>query len=337
MEATIVMNSYVGRLLIPALMTLALTGCGGDSASEREDEKRFKLAGIVFQEDQFFRLIQFGMQHAADEAGVELLLANSDGKPDKEIQLVNTYITRQVDAIVISPLSVTASITALKRAKDKGTTVVTYNSAVAGDIAAAHIESDQRDLGHKTGLVARRYIEENLGGNARVALLAFKSQLPETSDGRRGGFVEAIQDLPGVEIVADQDAWLPEMAIKKVGDILTANPDLDIVWSANEGGTIGAVMAVKNAGKGGQVAVFGTDTSEQLIDFLLSDDGILQAITGQQPFAIGSRAVNTALSALSGESVEKRVAMDGVLLRRDEPEKIHAFRTELTRLMAQND
>ena len=38
-------------------------------------------------------------------------------------------------------------------------------------------------------------------------------------------------------------------------------------------------MAVKNAGKGGQVAVFGTDTSEQLISFLLSDDNILQAIT----------------------------------------------------------
>ncbi|MDA0337073.1 MAG: substrate-binding domain-containing protein, partial [bacterium] len=259
------------------------------------------------------------MQHAADSAGVELLLANSDGKPDKEIQLVNTYITRKVDAIVISPLSATASVTALKRAREQGVAVVTYNSAVQGDIAVAHIESDQSDLGRQTGQVARRYIEERLGGKARVAVLAFKSQLPESSNGRRNGFVEEVTKLPGVEVVAEQDAWLPEMAIKKVGDILTANPDLDIVWAANEGGTIGAVMAVKNAGKGEQVAVFGTDTSAQLIDFLLSGDGILQAITGQQPFAIGSSAVRTALTALKGGSVAPTVSMAGVLLRRDAP------------------
>lgn len=327
-------SSRIRTCMAPLLLALASVSCAGDGASEKEGDEPLKLAGIVFQEDQFFRLIQFGMQHAADEAGVELLLANSAGKPDKEIQLVNTYLTRQVDAIVISPLSATASVTALKRARDSGTTVVTYNSAVNGDIAAAHIESDQRDLGRKTGQVARRYIEESLGGRAKVAVIAFKSQLPETSNGRSSGFIDEIRQLPGVEIVAEQDAWLPETAIKKVGDILTANPDLDIVWSANEGGTIGAVMAVKNAGKGGQVAVFGTDTSEQLIDFLLSGDRILHAITGQQPFAIGSRAVNTALSVLKGEPVDKTVSMEGVLLSRDDPETVSAFRAELARLMA---
>ncbi len=339
MEAKVTINNGSGKYLAPMLlalmlMALALVSCGG---ADQGGDKRLKLAGIVFQEDQFFRLIQFGMQHAADSAGVELLLANSDGKPDKEIQLVNTYVTRKVDAIVISPLSATASVTALKRAREQDVAVVTYNSAVQGDIAVAHIESDQSDLGRQTGQVARRYIEERLGGKAKVAVLAFKSQLPESSNGRRNGFVEEVAKLPGVEIVAEQDAWLAEMAIKKVGDILTANPDLDILWAANEGGTVGAVMAVKNAGKGEQVAVFGTDTSAQLIDFLLSGDGILQAITGQQPFAIGSSAVRTALTALKGGHVAATVSMAGVLLRRDAPEEIHAFRAELTRLMAQGD
>ena len=91
-----------------------VAGCGG--AQEAPETKKPKIAGIVFQEDQFFRLIQFGMQDAADRAGVELLLANSANKPDKEIQLVNTYIARGVDAIVISPLSAKASATALERA-----------------------------------------------------------------------------------------------------------------------------------------------------------------------------------------------------------------------------
>ena len=76
---------------IAAVLGIVALSCGDQQ--EAPAEKKLKIAGIVFQEDQFFRLIQFGMQDAADKAGVELLLANSANKPDKEIQLVNTYIT----------------------------------------------------------------------------------------------------------------------------------------------------------------------------------------------------------------------------------------------------
>ncbi|MHC4316775.1 MAG: substrate-binding domain-containing protein, partial [Planctomycetota bacterium] len=105
-----------------AVFCVALSGC---RKKEKESEGKLKIAGIIFQEDQFFRLVQFGMKDAADKAGVELLAASSSNKPDKEIQLVNTYIARQVDAIVISPLSSTASIAALKQAHDRGVKIIT--------------------------------------------------------------------------------------------------------------------------------------------------------------------------------------------------------------------
>jgi len=324
-------TKWVAQGLALAFAAL-VAGCGG--AQEAPETKKPKIAGIVFQEDQFFRLIQFGMQDAADRAGVELLLANSANKPDKEIQLVNTYIARGVDAIVISPLSARASATALERARSKGIAVVTYNTTVEGDIPVSYVESDQADLGRQTGLVARRYIEEKLGGKAKIATLAFKSQLAEQSDARRNGFVDVVGRLPGVEFVAEQDAWLPEMAIKKAGDILTANPDIDIIWSANEGGTVGSVMAVKNAGKQGEVVVFGTDASEQLVEFALSDDGILQAITTQTPFELGVKSVELAVAALRGQQVEAKVVMDGVLIAREDPEGVRAFGQRMKELIA---
>ena len=324
-------TKWVAQGLALAFAAL-VAGCGG--AQEAPETKKPKIAGIVFQEDQFFRLIQFGMQDAADRAGVELLRANSANKPDKEIQLVNTYIARGVDAIVISPLSAKASATALERARSKGIAVVTYNTTVEGDIPVSYVESDQADLGRQTGLVARRYIEEKLGGKAKIATLAFKSQLAEQSDARRNGFVDVVGRLPGVEFVAEQDAWLPEMAIKKAGDILTANPDIDIIWSANEGGTVGSVMAVKNAGKQGEVVVFGTDASEQLVEFALSDDGILQAITTQTPFELGVKSVELAVAALRGQQVEAKVVMDGVLIAREDPEGVRAFGQRMKELIA---
>lgn len=325
------MKRAVILVLSAIILSVVFFGCG---KKDRSKTGRPKIAGIVFQEDQFFRLVLFGMRDAAAKGGAEFLESNSLNKPDKEMQLVNTYIARKINAIVISPLSMKASQAALKRAYDKGIKIITYNSTVEGDMPACYIESDQFDLGAQTGKAAGKYIEEKLGGRAKIAMLAFKSQVPEQSEQRSGGFKSEVTKLPGVQIVAEQDAWLAEMAVKKCGDILTANPDIDIIWAANEGGTVGSVMAVKNSGKAGKIAVFGTDTSEQLISFLLSEDNVLQAITGQRPYEIGSMAVESALKVIRGEPVDKKVSMPGVLLRRDDPEGVKAFEKNLKELIS---
>lgn len=329
--------SSLRRILLVSLVAGAVifTGCTrkAPASGAATPGKKPRIAGIVFQEDQFFRLVEFGMDSAARAGGAELFQGNSDGKLDKEIQLVNTYITDRVDAIAIAPLSVTGSLAALRRAHEKGIRIIIHNNALRSDFVAAAVESNHRNLGVETGKAARRYIQEKLNGKARVALLAFKSQLPEQSNARSEGFREEITALPGVKIVAEQDAWLPEMATKKAGDIITANPLLDLIWSANEGGTVGAVMAVKNSGKAGKIAVFGTDITDQLIGFLLSDDNVLQAVTGQRPFEIGYEAVETALKVLRGEPFEKESIMPGVLLERTDPEGVRAFRKHYQQLI----
>jgi ABC-type sugar transport system substrate-binding protein len=317
-----------GIVLLAALLMIA--GC----AKKSDVSSHKRIAGIVFQEDQFFRLVLFGMRDAAKNAGVELLEANSAGRPDKEIQLVNTYIAQGVDAIVISPLSARASISALERARSKGITVITYNTTVEDSIPASFVESDQMELGASTGRAARAYIDSACGGKATVALLGFLSQAPEIYYQRKEGFVREITKLPGVRVVAEQDAWLAEQAVKKAGDILTAHPDVNLIWAANEGGTVGAVMAVKNSGRTGRVAVFGTDASDQLAEFLLATEPVLQAVTGQQPFLIGTRSVQAALASLNKEPVEKKVSLPGRLLTRTRPDDVRQFKSELHTMLA---
>jgi simple sugar transport system substrate-binding protein/ribose transport system substrate-binding protein len=328
MEKTMQTHPQKVSSLLIACVALIVAGCGQSdtqTTTRPSQERKLKLAGIVFQEDQYFRLVQFGMQQAAKEGGVELLLANSNNKPEKEIELVNTYIARKVDAIVISPISKEGSVTALKLAHDKGIRVLCHSTLINADFYAAHVECSPSDLGQQTGKAAKEYIEKNLGGKAKVAIVAFKSQVPEQSDARTGGFKAEVMKLPGVEIVAEQDAWLPEMAVKKVGDILTANPDVNIVYAANEGGTIGAVLAVKGAGKAGQVTVFGTDSSQQLLEMLQSPDNILQAITSQRPVLVGRMAVESAIKVLKNQPVEKKAYLPGILLSRADPEGVKKF------------
>jgi simple sugar transport system substrate-binding protein/ribose transport system substrate-binding protein len=287
------------------------------------------IAGMVFQQDQFFRTIQIGMEAAAKKEGAELLQANSDNKPEKEQSLVNTYISRKVGAIVIAPLSKAASASALNRANDAGIKVVTYNSTIEGNAPAAFVNASQDDLGGTTGKAAAAFIKEKLGGKANVAILQYKSQVPEQSAARVNGFLNAAKAGADITVVADQDAWLAEKAVSVANDILTAHPEINIIFAANEGGTVGAVQAVRNAGKQGKVFVFGTDGSQQLVNFLQADDNILQAVTAQQPYQIGYAAVEAAVAAIDGKPAEKEVSVPVQGLNRADPEGVKAFGADL--------
>ncbi len=317
------------------LSLFCLFACSPTPTAQNDDgTKKLRIAAILFQEDQFFRMCELGMRAAAKEYGAELLVSNSFNTLDKEISLVETYVSQGVDALVVAPLSITASIPALQRAHERGIPVVTYDGYIKADFPKSNIKSDQIALGRQTGEVAREYIEKRLGGKAKVALIEYISLAPEPGGMRVQGFKDAIANLPGVEIVAEQDAWLAPQATDVVMGILTAKPDVDIVWAANEGGTIGAVTAVRNSGKQGRVVVFGTDMSEQIADFLLAEDGVLQAVTGQKPFDIGQLAVTYAIRAIKGEAVESAVSLPGILFRREDRDRIVECREFLRSLSA---
>jgi len=292
------------------------------------------IAGIVFQQDQFFNGIQSGMKASATKAGVELLLANSDFHQEKEISLVDTFVARGVKAIVISPISPKGSEQALRRASQKGVKIVTYNAPdLPWDFLGANRSSNQADLGRTTGQAAAAFIKDKLGSKAKVALLGFRSQSAEGSDMRTNPFLEAAKSGGNeVTIVAQQDAWLAERAVAVARDIITAHPDLDIIYAANEGGTVGAVQGVRNSGKQGKIFVFGTDGSEQLANFLLDNDGVLQATTAQQPFLMGAQALDTALDLIDGKTVEKTANVPVLGLNRNDQAAVEAYKEDLNKL-----
>lgn len=313
-------------------VALAVTLMAGAAAPAMAQDD-ITIAGVVFQQDQFFRTIQLGMNAAADAAGVELLEGNSNSQPEEEISLIDTYIARGVDAIVISPVSAVASIPALMRARDRGIHIVTYNSNVDDtSIPVSYLNSAQRDLGNSTGQMAAEFVANELGGEANIATLGFRALLPEISADRVDGFIEEVEQGNSINIVSQQDAWLAENAVRVAGDIITANPDLNIIYAANEGGTVGAVQAVRNAGKEGEIFVFGVDGTEQLVSFLLDDDNVLQAVTAQQPFVMGEMAVNAAIAAINGEETEEAVIVPVLGLSRTDRAAVEDFQEYLQSL-----
>lgn len=285
-------------------------------------------------------LMQKGYQDAAAAYGVECMIANTNNDQAKEAELISTYTTQKLDGIAISPLNETSSIQSLKTAYDGGLEIAVGNTKLSdAEFVCGGYTSDNYNLGELTGQEARKFIEENLGGKARVAIVQFKSQLPEQSADRMNGFMDQLEGLD-IELVADQDAWLQDAAVQTVSDILTANEasgGVDIIWAANDGGTIGATMAVKNCGKAGETFVFGTDAAEQQAEMLKSDDNILQCVTGQDAYAIGYNTMEVLIKTVMGEKGEygHEVIVPGIVLTRSDLDAVETFEKDLADRMGQ--
>ena len=345
-------------LFLALTMSLTLAACSGGTPSESKapaDESKAPaaeskapdneggkklIAGMVFQEDQFFKLLSAGYEAAAKDLGYDIQLTNTNNDQSKETEALNTYAAQGVVGVAISPLNTQVSPAAVEDAHNAGMEIAICNAARdAFPYAVASFSADNYAFCKQTGEAAVKFIQENYDADRvlKIGVVQFKTQVPEQSADRVGGFFSAL-DEAGVkyEIVSDQDAWLQDMAVETAGDMISANPDLDLIYAANDGGTVGSVMAVENAGKAGQIYVFGTDGSEQIVSLLKADTNILQAVTAQDAFQIGYSTVEALINKLEGKTVEgegKTNIIPGIPLVRGETETLDKYLTDLQGMM----
>ncbi|GAA0541376.1 ribose ABC transporter substrate-binding protein [Saccharopolyspora subtropica] len=184
-----------------------------------------------------------------------------------------------------------------KSAQSQGTVVVNMDSGTTpqppdvpvfatNNVAAAEQATD--------------VLAEQLGGRGKVAFIEFQPGT-STNETRAEGFRRGMAKHPGLQLVAQQSSDSDyNRALQVTQDILTANPDLDGIYAANEPSVLGAAEAVRQAGKVGQVKIIGWDTSEGEIQALR--DGVITGLIAQNPFKMGYAAVNAAVSKIRGSA-----------------------------------
>jgi ABC-type sugar transport system substrate-binding protein len=292
----------------------------------------YVIGAVLFGRDSFFENIQRGMEVAADEAGVELLVSIHDHDIAKETEFIEDYIARGVNAIVITPESLDASVAAIKQAYDAGITVVCFNTCIneadAENYVSAFYETDQASLGYQTGEYLAEWLGTTMSGE-EVNVGILQCDRFEACKRRGDGFRDALADK-GVEWneVGNQEGFMPDEGSTVAESMLQANPEINIMWSENEGGTVGEVIAVRTMGLSDQVFVFGTDISPQLAEMLLADDNILQAVTGQSPRLMGASSVLASVSLLNGEDVDFYHIVPNAFYSREDPEAIQLYLAE---------
>src|SRR4051812_21541767 len=151
----------------------------------------------------FWKSVHAGAQNAAKELGdVEIFWKSQQLETDREGQIgvVQDFITKKVDGIILAPVDSLALVPYVKEAKDAGIPVVIFDSGLDDqEIPVSYVASDNKNAG---ALAAKRMAE--LLGNKGNVLVARYAQGSESTTQREEGFLETLKkESPEIKVLSE--------------------------------------------------------------------------------------------------------------------------------------
>ena len=277
---------------------------GGEPAAGGDgDQPYVALVSKGFQH-QFWQAVQQGAEDAAEEFDVELSFEGPDDESqvDQQIQMLNTALERNPDALGFAALDSQAAEPLLEQADEAGVPVIAFDSGVESDIPVTTVSTDNS----AAAAGAAEHMAELIGGEGQVALVVH-DQTSISGIERRDGFVEWMEEnAPDIEIVDIQYGGGDQLESTSIArSMITANPELDGMFGSNEGSAIGIVNAVQELDAADQLTVVGFDSGQAQIEAIRN--GTMEGAITQNPIGIGYETVKAAVDVLEGEEVPESI------------------------------
>jgi len=257
----------------------------------------------------FWKSVEAGAYRAERELeGVKILWQGPIVEDDREAQvnLVETFIQKRVDGIVLAPLDAKALVAPVRRAKAAGIPVVIIDSALADEDAyVSFVATDN----YKGGVLGARRLADLLGPDGgKVILLRYQVGSASTEN-RERGFMDEIKKHEKIEVVSsDQYAGATvETAMNAAQALLTkyGKGQVDGIFCPNESSAYGMLRALVEAGRAGKIHYVGFDASDRLVAAL--ENGHIHGLVVQNPVRMGHDGVVTMVRHLRGEQVPRRI------------------------------
>ncbi len=185
-------------------------------------------------------------QATAEELGYETSVSAHKGDTNTESTLIDTAITNESVAILLDPANADGSVGAVQKAVDAGIPVFLVNAEInEAGLAKAQLVSNNAQCA-ADGAV--KWVE--LVGDSATYVEFFGNPADNNAATRSNGYETVISQYPGLEKVAQEVAnWDRTQGYNKMQSILQANPDVQNVISGNDEMALGAIAAMKEAGK----------------------------------------------------------------------------------------
>src|SRR5471032_3356720 len=263
--------------------------------------------------NEFFLTMETGAKdYQAHNASKFTLISNGikdETDTANQIRIVEQMIVSKVDALVIAPADSKALVPVIKKAVDAGIIVVNIDNQLdpevlkSKDLNVPFVGPDNRKGAQKVG----DYLAKKLKAGDEVGIIEGVSTTTNAQQ-RTAGFKDAMQTV-GAKVVSVQSGeWEIDKGNAVASAMLNEYPNLKALLAGNDNMAIGAVSAVRAAGRQGKVLIVGYDNIDA-IKPMLADGRVLA--TGDQ-FAAKQAVfgIQTALKMLKNEPID---AVDGVI------------------------
>jgi erythritol transport system substrate-binding protein len=313
-----------------AALTLALAACGSSGGSSGGASSSSGAGGggtiaiiTVDPSNPYWKAEIDTAQAEAKKLGYQTTINAHKNDPSKQSQLIDAAISSQVKAIILDPAGAKESIGAVQKAVSAGIPVFLVNA-----------EIDKQGLA-KSQLVSNNAQGATLGAQEWVKAMnsqgdyleLFGNPTDNNARVRSDAYHAVIDQYPNLHLIQKDTAnWDRQQGKQKMEVMFSAHPNITGVIAGNDEMALGAIQALKDAGKLAQVKVLGFDGNDDAIAAVLNGEMVA---TSLQPIVQGSqRAVDQADKFLhtgkTGASSEKQV-IDCVLITKANASKVHAF------------
>ncbi len=291
-------------LILATGLSLGPVGCG---KKEGADKSKPMVVGFVqVGAESDWRVAETkSIKEEANNRGVDLKFSDAQGKQENQIKSIRSFIAQGVSAIVLAPKVETGWEPVLKEAKqakipvilvDRGITVSDdslYATLIASDFVAE-------------GRMAGEWLAKKTGGKASIIELEGTPGAAPAID-RKKGFAEAIKGHPEMKVLAAQSGDFETGKGKEVMETLLQKfgKDVTAVYAHNDNMAIGAIEAIKAAGKkpGADILVVSIDAVKAAFQAMVAGD--LNCTVECSPL-LGPMVFDAVENLIDGKPVSKK-------------------------------
>ena len=237
----------------------------------------FSIPGLAFP---FFVFMETQVQDEAKKLGMNISTLDGQNQVPKQTADVEAAVAKNVNGILISPITADGMAPAVQEAVDAGIPVVTVDRTVTGVDTLAHVGADNVLGGEQQG---KALLELFPKGAVIFELLGTPGASPAID--RSKGLHNIIDSHPEIKVACQQTGeFTRDKGLTVTENCLGATPNPDAVVAANDDMALGAIEALKAKGILDKVKVIGYDALPEALKLVQSGElyGTVEQFPGQQ-------------------------------------------------------
>ena len=297
-------RQIIGAVLI---LVTVLCGCRGaaiDKKAEEGKEKRYnpKVVGVSLADKSIYLTrVAEAMEKAAQNEGMEVIFKYAGWDAEEQKHQIEEFIEQGVGSIIIAPVNSKAALIPLKKAKEANIPVINVNMKVDG-ISSEYIQAYVGASSSEEGEKAAELMIELLGAEGGKIGIVEGSPGSDPQIYRTQAFSDTLEPYSSIQIVGvGNGAWNRTKAKLVTMDLIRKTPDIKGIYCHDSEMAMGAIEALTDMGKIGQVKVIGIAEDEEYMDAL--EAGKLAGIITQPPEYEGKYSIYCALWKIQGKKL----------------------------------